>query len=147
MSVAFLRILCWARKFVKSGCLKKFLMNVFTIMYWTLCKTIKQKYTSHHLFWLRYSSSNCWYNLPLPGKFPVKIHDGALQKQPPEVFYKRSCSQKFAIFTGKHLCWSLSFNKRKRDSNTGVFLRILRNFQEHLFWRTSANGGFLVLFK
>ena len=137
MSVAFLRILCWARKFVKSGCLKKFLLNVFTIMYWTLCKTIKQKYTSHHLFWLRYSSSNCWYNLPLSGKFPAKIHDGALQKQPPEVFYKRSCSQKFAIFTGKHLCWSL-FLIREKETPTLVFsweyCEIFKNtyFEEHL---------------
>ena len=30
----------------------------------------------------------------------------------------------------------------KRDSNTDVFLWILRNFLEHLFWRTSANGCF-----
>ena len=39
--------------------------------------------------------------------------------------------------TGKHLCWSLSLIKLqasrhgtlfKRDSNTGVFLRNLRNF-------------------
>ena len=30
----------------------------------------------------------------------------------------------------------------KRDSNSGVFLWILRNFQEHLFWKTSANGCF-----
>ena len=34
----------------------------------------------------------------------------------------------FAIFTGKHLCWSLFFKKRL---NTGVFLLILRNFYEH----------------
>ena len=45
--------------------------------------------------------------------------------------------KKFTIFTGKHLCWSLFFNENaglklatlvKRDSNTGVFLTILRNF-------------------
>ena len=45
----------------------------------------------------------------------------------------------FAIFTGKHLCWSLFFIKLqtfrpsallKRNSNTGVFL--LRNFCETL---------------
>ena len=30
----------------------------------------------------------------------------------------------------------------KRDSNTGVFLWILRNFLENLFWRTYANGCF-----
>ena len=51
-------------------------------------------------------------------------------------------------FTGKHVCWSLfSIKLRafrpatslKRDSNTGVFLRILRNVLKNLFWRTSAN--------
>ena len=35
-----------------------------------------------------------------------------LQKQPPEVFYKKSTVLKnFAIFTGKHLCCSLFFKK------------------------------------
>ena len=27
----------------------------------------------------------------------------------------------------------------KRDSDVGVFQRILQNFQEHLFWRTFPN--------
>ena len=30
----------------------------------------------------------------------------------------------------------------KRDSNAGVFLWILQKFQDHLFWRTSANDCF-----
>ena len=68
-----------------------------------------------------------------------------LQKQLPELFYKKT------IFTGNHLCWSPVLMKfhafrpatlLKRDSNRGVVLWILRNFQEHLFWRTSANGCF-----
>ena len=29
------------------------------------------------------------------------------QNQPPEVFYKKTGLKIFAIFTGKHLCWSL----------------------------------------
>ena len=29
------------------------------------------------------------------------------QKQPPEVFYKKVVLKNFAIFIGKHLCWSL----------------------------------------
>ena len=47
--------------------------------------------------------------------------------------------KKFAKFTGKHLCWSLFFNINKvtgsrpaallqRNSSTGAFLCILRNF-------------------
>ena len=54
------------------------------------------------------------------------------KKQPPEVFYKRKAALKnFAIFTGKQLCWGLSFIKlqtfrpatlSKRDCNIGVLL-------------------------
>ena len=54
-----------------------------------------------------------------------------------QIFIKISVLKNFAIFTGKHLCWSLFLRKLqvlkpasllKRDSNTGVFLWILRNF-------------------
>ena len=34
-----------------------------------------------------------------------------LQKQPPEVFYKKKVLRNFAKFTGKHLCQSRYFNK------------------------------------
>ena len=52
------------------------------------------------------------------------------------VFYEKVFLEIFAKFTGKHLCQSLLLNKVadlslqlyfKRDSGTGVFLRILRN--------------------
>ena len=59
------------------------------------------------------------------------------QKQP-EVFCEKNVLKNFAEFTGKHLCQSLFLNKdadlslqqiyEKRDSETGVFLLILRNF-------------------
>ena len=64
---------------------------------------------------------------------------------------KKAFLKNFAIFTGKHLCWSYFLIKLrvwktgillKRDSNAGVFLWILRNFSEHLLWRTFANGCF-----
>ena len=51
----------------------------------------------------------------------------------------------------KHLCQSLFFNKvtglrlatlLKKVSGTGVFLRILRNFQKHLFYRTPPDECF-----
>ena len=60
----------------------------------------------------------------------------------------QSCSiekavfKNFAMFTGKHLCWSLLLIELhasrpatflKRDSSTAVFLCILQNFQDHLF--------------
>ena len=63
------------------------------------------------------------------------------QKQPPEVIYK-AVLKNFAIFTGKHLFWSLFLIRfqpfrpatlLKRDSNTGVFPWNLRNFKENYF--------------
>ena len=54
-----------------------------------------------------------------------------VQKQPPEVFFKKVVLKNFANLTEKHLCWSLFLIKMealgpatllKRDSNTDVFL-------------------------
>ena len=39
---------------------------------------------------------------------------------------KKAVLRYFAVFTGKHLCWSLFLIKR--DSNTGVFMLIQQNF-------------------
>ena len=53
-----------------------------------------------------------------------------------QMFFKTSVFKNFAIFIGKHLCWGILFNKVadleacnfiKRDSDTGVFLWMLRN--------------------
>ena len=54
------------------------------------------------------------------------------EKYDEQVFYKKTLLKTFVIFTGKHLCQSLMFNKMqarpatslKRDSNTGVSLTI-----------------------
>ena len=56
------------------------------------------------------------------------------QKQSPEVFYEKSCSLKNCNIHRKVA--------GLQDSNTGISLLVLRNFQDHLFWRTSANGFF-----
>ena len=62
---------------------------------------------------------------------------------------KKAILKDFVRFTGKHLCWSLFFNKLaglspvtllKRNSNTDVFLRISINLEGVLFWRTFVNG-------
>ena len=50
---------------------------------------------------------------------------------------------------GKHQCRSLFFRPQpttllKRESDRGVFLRILRNFQEHLFYGTTQDDFFLI---
>ena len=57
-------------------------------------------------------------------------------------FFKIGILKNFAIFTRKHLCWSLflitllAFSYRPAtDSNVGVLLLILRNFQDQIFCR------------
>ena len=58
------------------------------------------------------------------------------------------------MVTGKHLGWSLFLIKLqawrpgvlfKKDSNTGVFLWILGNSWEHIFWSTAVNDCFYTL--
>ena len=54
--------------------------------------------------------------------------------------FKISVLKNFANFAGKHLCRSpfRSATLLKRDSSTGVLMRNLRNFEEHLlFYRTT----------
>ena len=62
------------------------------------------------------------------------------------IFIKLSKFIKLALYTRNYLCWSLCLNKvavhESYNSNTAVFLGILKNFYKHLFWRTSAYGCF-----
>ena len=51
----------------------------------------------------------------------------------------------FAKFLEKQLCQSCR-PKVRRGSDTGVFLWILRNFHEHIFYRTPLDHGFLAMF-
>ena len=66
---------------------------------------------------------------------------------------KEGVLRNFAKFTGKHLCQSLFFNKDaglrpatllKRDSGARVFLWVLRNFYEHLLYRTPLDDCFCL---
>ena len=54
------------------------------------------------------------------------------------VLWKRFL-QKFVIFTGKHLCWSLFLIKLQAFTNPSTSLK---RDSEHLFWRISTNGHF-----
>ena len=71
------------------------------------------------------------------------------------MFFKTGVLRNFPIFTGKHLCWSLFLIKLqalqtatllKRDFNTSVFLWILRNFCEQLFYRAPTVESVDLLF-
>ena len=66
----------------------------------------------------------------------------------PEVFYNKSCYKNFAKYTGKHASGLQLY--LKRNSGTGVFLWILRNFRKTYFtehlrrlllnWSTCSSG-------
>ena len=66
---------------------------------------------------------------------------------PPELFCKRRCSY---IFCNIHRKTPVSLQasrpatliKKRLQHSTGIFLKILRNFYEHLLWRTSVNSCF-----
>ena len=66
----------------------------------------------------------------------MKLRDAKLRSSCPEVFYKKDVLRNFAKFTGKHLCQRLFLNK-VAGLASGVFMRILRNFSENLFYRTA----------
>ena len=60
------------------------------------------------------------------------------------MIFKIGVLKNFAVFTGKHLCWSLFLitlqvwwpeTLLKSDSNAGVFLSVLRNFKNCFFNR------------
>ena len=72
----------------------------------------------------------------------------AIQKQPPDVFYKKNVLKNFVKFTGKHMYWDLFFDKvaccsiieKRLQHNcfTVKFEKFLRN----LMYGTLANGCF-----
>ena len=73
--------------------------------------------------------------------FPIPKWQGYLMgvRSRPQM---KKAVKNLAIFTRKYLSALRPATLLKIDTNTGVFLLILRNFSEHLFWRTFANGCF-----
>ena len=74
------------------------------------------------------------------------------QTQLPKLFFKKDVFKNFAKFTGNYLCGSVVLMKQvsslqlyQRHSATDVFLWILGNFQEHLFYRTLPGDYFRCL--
>ena len=79
-----------------------------------------------------------------------------MQKQPPEVFYKKIVLKKFTIFKKKYLCWSLFSNNvaglkpatllKKKFQHRYFPVNIFKKtyFEENL--RTAASAGVLLEF-
>ena len=60
----------------------------------------------------------------------IVIVTNKVQKQPPGVFYKKDVLKNFSKFTGKHLCWSLFFNK---DAGLRPATLLKNRFQQRCF--------------
>ena len=93
-------------------------------------------------FWEIFRLS-CFWRKPTNGWFwRVHIRHWLYQKQPPEMFYKKSSSWKFHNIHKKTPASESLFDKIagfvKRDSN----INVSSEYCEHLFWTTSANSCF-----
>ena len=74
--------------------------------------------------------------------FLMKLLQQNIKSSRSKVFCKKGVLKTFPKLTGKYLCRSLFFIWDYRNSSTGVFLRILRNFYKRLTCRTSRNGSY-----
>ena len=64
----------------------------------------------------------------------------------PEVFCKKGVLRNFAIFTGKHLCQSLFFNKVKKETLTQLFFFEFWEISKNTFlYRTSPVAALIAL--
>ena len=88
---------------------------------------------------------------------PWETKNSTFQKQPPELFYEKRYFRNLEKFTGKHLCWSIFFNKvavlrpttllKKRlwnrcfPVNFAKFLKapFLQNTPDNCFWLFGGN--------
>ena len=69
-----------------------------------------------------------------------------IQKQSPEVFYKKGVLENFAKFTVKHLCQSLFFNKNAGLRSETLAMCFLVNFAKFLrpSFLQNTSGRFLL---
>ena len=79
-------------------------------------------------------------------KIKFSKHTLYKQKQPPEVFYKKSVLRDFTKFTGKHLCQSLSFNKVAGLSSATFLKKRLAQVFSCEFYEIFKNNFFTVHF-
>ena len=69
-----------------------------------------------------------------------------MQKQSPEVFCKKRCSQNFRKNTGKHLCQSLPATSLKKRPWHRCFLVNFAKFLKTLFYRTPVDDCLRMVF-
>ena len=93
---------------VKLKCGWEIVWSIFklTFSWWRSLSYRNQSWTGFYMIW---PSAMIEFNQKKRKMYFFRslsnIYDG--QKQPPHVFYIKGVLKKFAIFTGKHLCWSL----------------------------------------
>ena len=104
------------------------IVNYFSLK--SCLRTVYQHYTGKFLVFASGISRQCCIWLFSCEKITISRSSRS------QMLFKIGVLKNFALFTGKHLCWSLSLIKLlgwrpatliKRKSNTGVFLWIMRN--------------------
>ena len=116
---------------------------------------VEKKASFHKKFWSIYREvlSVMWPNFTTV-KYNLQIsnicHHINFQKNKMNRYSIKHLFLKTLQYSQENTCDGGSFSVKmqdfgpvtllKRDSNTGVFLWILQNFQEHLSWKTSVNG-------
>ena len=133
---------------MKLGCLKQKDQNVFLSQRERNIKCAIKKRKFEHCE----KDINLTYFLNEPANFIMQRSSSS------QMFFKLVALKDFAIFTGKHLCWSLFLIKLqawrpatllKRDSDTGAFCEIceiLKNIWE-LLLLFSIQHSYLLIFK
>ena len=108
-------------------------MQLFLQKSFILDVSLGSEYISDYRLWIRLCLFYYFFNFE-----SMKFRSSLSQMS-----FKIEVFKNFAIFTRKHLCWSLfvtklsaykpATNLLKRDSNTSIFLLILLNFKNSLF--------------
>ena len=100
----------------------------FSSSCWSNFFSVSFETVNHFSFARRKAAKVPWNNLKM-------------KKEPSDVFYRKKIPQNSQENTCARVSFLMKFQVSglhlfsKRDSGTGVFLWILRNFEEHLFYR------------
>ena len=111
----------------------------FWVTHWNITNRSNNSFVCFSLIFNR----NSYYFSVNSGFYTALLKNWQLndQNEPPEVFYKKSCSYKFRNIYRKTPALELVLIKFIKETPAQVFsLWVLQNFKEHLFWRKSVNG-------
>ena len=112
---------------------KRAILMAYEIYSWSLILQNKENFPH----WRQIRLPGWWEKEKSNHMFPESCF---FQKQPPDVFFKKKVLFEISQNSQENTFARSSF--LKRNSGTGVFLWILRNFYEHLFYKKPLGDCF-----